>query len=162
MVWESFRCLLATRGWLSHAVYWGVASVWPLYHTGLIGGVLQRWLSFWKVLLSSRSNAGALSVTIGFLVTSLTKALLYNPVTEVYRQFLGLHGLVCALTCTVSTVGPNIDTCVPLQIMCNKLSLPQVNSYRVVETSQGWSVETGCIRVQILIVVAKAANNYVP
>ena len=24
----------------------------------------------------------------------------YNPVPEVYRQFLGLHGLVCALTCT--------------------------------------------------------------
>ena len=26
----------------------------------------------------------------------------YNPVSEVYRQFLGLHGLVCALTCTVN------------------------------------------------------------
>ncbi len=25
----------------------------------------------------------------------------YNPVLEVYIQFLGLHGLVCALTCTV-------------------------------------------------------------
>jgi hypothetical protein len=23
--------------------------VWPFYHKGLIGGVLQRWLSFWKV-----------------------------------------------------------------------------------------------------------------
>ena len=23
-------------------------SVWPSYHKGLIGGVLQRWLSFWK------------------------------------------------------------------------------------------------------------------
>jgi len=32
-----------------------------LYHTGLIGGVLQKWLSFWKVLLSPQSNAGALS-----------------------------------------------------------------------------------------------------
>ena len=29
----------------------------------------------------------------------------YNPVSEVHRQFLGLHGLVCALTCTV---GPYI------------------------------------------------------
>jgi hypothetical protein len=27
-----------------------VTSVWPLHHKGLIGGVLQRWLSFWKVL----------------------------------------------------------------------------------------------------------------
>ena len=25
--------------------YWGMASIWPLYHKGLIGGVLQRWLS---------------------------------------------------------------------------------------------------------------------
>ena len=31
---------------LSCAFYCGVASVWPLYHKGLIGG----WLSFWKVL----------------------------------------------------------------------------------------------------------------
>ena len=27
-----------------------MASVWPLYQRGLIGGVLRRWLSFWKVL----------------------------------------------------------------------------------------------------------------
>ena len=27
-----------------------MASVWPLYHKGLIGRVLERWLSFWKVL----------------------------------------------------------------------------------------------------------------
>ncbi|PIO27703.1 hypothetical protein AB205_0064720 [Aquarana catesbeiana] len=26
----------------------------------------------------------------------------YNPVSEVYRKFLGLYGLVCALTCTVN------------------------------------------------------------
>ncbi len=26
----------------------------------------------------------------------------YDPVSEFYRQFLGLHGLVCALTCTVN------------------------------------------------------------
>jgi hypothetical protein len=32
---------------MSCAFYLGVASVWPLYHKGLIGGVLQRWLSFW-------------------------------------------------------------------------------------------------------------------
>ena len=41
-----------TPSGLSFAFYWGVASVWPLYHKGLIGGVLQRWLSFWKVLPS--------------------------------------------------------------------------------------------------------------
>ena len=46
------------------------------YHKDLTSGVLQRWLSFWKVLTSPQRNSGALSVTIGFLVTSLTKALL--------------------------------------------------------------------------------------
>ena len=29
--------------------YKGVASVWPLYHTGLIVELLQRWLSFKKI-----------------------------------------------------------------------------------------------------------------
>jgi hypothetical protein len=33
-----------------------VSSVWPLYHKGLIVGVLQRWLSFWKVLPSPQRN----------------------------------------------------------------------------------------------------------
>ena len=47
MVREFFRCLLA--------------FVCPLYHKGLIGGVLQRWLSFWKVLPSPQRNSGALS-----------------------------------------------------------------------------------------------------
>ena len=44
---------------LSCAFYWEVASVWPLYHKGLIGGV--RWLSFWKVLPSPQRDSGALS-----------------------------------------------------------------------------------------------------
>ena len=46
---------------LSCAFYWGEASVWPLYHKGLIGGVLQWWLCFWKVLTSPQGNSGALS-----------------------------------------------------------------------------------------------------
>ena len=50
-----------TPSMLSCAFYWGVASVWPLYHKGLIGGVLQRWLSLWKVLPSPKRNSGALS-----------------------------------------------------------------------------------------------------
>ena len=38
-----------------------MASVWPLYHKGLIGGVLHRRLSFWNVLRSPQRNSGALS-----------------------------------------------------------------------------------------------------
>jgi hypothetical protein len=45
---------------LSCAFYWGVASVWPLYHKGLIGRVLQRWLSFCKFIPSPQLNSGAL------------------------------------------------------------------------------------------------------
>ncbi len=37
-----------------------------------------------------------------FSVTFLKSVPRYNSVSEVYRQFLGLHGLVCALTCTVN------------------------------------------------------------
>uniref|UniRef100_A0A4W5PYA2 Tyrosine-protein kinase n=1 Tax=Hucho hucho TaxID=62062 RepID=A0A4W5PYA2_9TELE len=66
-----------------------VASIWPLYHKGLIGGVLQRWLTFWKVLPSPQRNYGALSVTIGFLVNSLTKALLPRLLSLAGRPALG-------------------------------------------------------------------------
>ena len=67
-----------------------VSSVWPLYHTGLIGGVLQRGWSFWKVLLSSQYNAVALSEwPSGFLVTSLTKALLPRLLSLARRPAVG-------------------------------------------------------------------------
>ena len=56
----------------------------------------------------------------------------HNPVSELYGQFLRPHGLVFALL----TVGPYIDRCVPLQIMSNKLNLPQVDSNQDVEASQ--------------------------
>ena len=55
------RAFWQTPSRLSCAFYWGVASPWPLDHKGLIGGVLYRWLSFWKVLPSPQRNSGALS-----------------------------------------------------------------------------------------------------
>lgn len=58
MVWESFSCLFGKPQVCSF--------ISLVYHTGLIGGVLQNWLYFWKVLLSSQSNTGAL-----LLITSL-------------------------------------------------------------------------------------------
>ena len=73
MVCESLGAFWQTPSGLSCAFYRGVASVWPLYHKGLIGGVLQRWLAFWKVIQELWSYVRD---TIGFLVTSLTKALL--------------------------------------------------------------------------------------
>ena len=51
----------------------------------------------------------------------------------------------------LSTVGPYIERCVPFQIMSNQLNLPQVDSNQVVETSQGWSMETGCTWAQFWV-----------
>jgi hypothetical protein len=49
---------------------------WPLYHKGLIGGVLQGWLSSWKVLpFLTEELRHSVRGTIGFFVTFLTKAL---------------------------------------------------------------------------------------
>ena len=61
MVWESLGAFWPTPSGLSGAFYWGVASVWPIYHKGRICGVLQRWLPIWKFLPSSQRNSGALS-----------------------------------------------------------------------------------------------------
>ena len=61
MVWESLGAFWQTPSRLSCAFYWGVPSIWPLYHEGLIGGMLQRWLSFWKVLPPLQRNCRALS-----------------------------------------------------------------------------------------------------
>jgi hypothetical protein len=51
----------------------------------------------------------------------------------------------------LSTVGPYIGRFVPFQILSNQLNLPQVDSNQVVETSQGWSLETGCTRAQFWV-----------
>jgi hypothetical protein len=56
MVCESLVSFWQTPIWRSCALYWGVASVRPLYHKDLIGGVLQRCLSFWKILPSQQRN----------------------------------------------------------------------------------------------------------
>jgi len=53
----------------------------------------------------------------------------YNPVSEVYRQFLGLHVLVCALTCTVN-YGTFLYHDQSTQFTAGGL-------HRVVETSEG-------------------------
>ena len=68
MVWESLGAFWQTPSELSCAFYCRVASVWPLYHNGLISGVLQRWLSCWKLLPSPQRNSGSLSEWPSFLV----------------------------------------------------------------------------------------------
>ena len=69
LLWESFRCLLANKR-AAMCLYWGVASVWPLYKA-LIGGVLLKGSPIFTEELWS-----PVRVTIGFLVTSLTNNLI--------------------------------------------------------------------------------------
>ena len=87
-----------------------MASVWPLYQ-GLISGVLQRLLSFWKVLPSPRGTLERCQSdqqVLGHFPDqrpSPADCLVcprHNPVLELYGQFLRPHGLVFALTCTVN------------------------------------------------------------
>ncbi len=83
----------------------------------------------------------------------------YNPVSEVCRQFLGLHGLVCALTCTV-TCGTLYRQVFAFPIISNQLNLPQVDSNQVVEKSQDDQWKQVHLS-SILSVMAKAVNTYV-
>lgn len=89
MAWESFRCLLANSRRLSCAFYWEVASVWPLYHR-------SDWLSAAEIVfllegspLSTEKCWSSVRVTIGFLVTSLTKNLLPRSLSLARWSALG-------------------------------------------------------------------------
>jgi len=82
--------------------------------------VVPNFFHFWMM------EATVLSGT--FNATEIVPVPQYNPVSEVYIQFLGLHVLICALTCSLLlNFGPYIDRCVHFQ----------VDSNQVVETSQG-------------------------
>jgi hypothetical protein len=98
-----------------------VASVWPLYYKVLIGGVLQRWLSFWKVLL--QKCFGTLP-QISVSTQHCLGALLTIPSTSWLSFCSDMH---CQLWDLI---------CVPFQIMSSQLNFPQADSNQVVETSR--------------------------
>jgi len=54
---------------------------------------LARQPALWRILVVLQHS---------MLQKSFRSVPRYNPVSEVYRQFLELHGLVCALACTVN------------------------------------------------------------
>jgi len=75
----------------------------------------------------------------------------YNPVWAVYRQCLGPHGLVCALTCTVNCGTLYRWVCV-FQIMSNQL--PQFTTGGLQSSCRNTSrmmVETGYTWAQIWV-----------
>lgn len=71
------------------------------------------------------------------------------PVSEVYRQFLGLHGLVCAVTCTVSYVQSAEFTTGGLQIKLEK--------HQTDDRYRGNTIHLNLV----LSIMAKAINTYV-
>ena len=103
MVWETLGAFWQTTSELSCAFYWEVASVWALYHKGLIGGLLQRWLSFWKFLPSPQRNSGVLSEwTSGFWLPPWPRP--SPPIAQFgwpvsYRKSLGGHCVLGDLQC---------------------------------------------------------------
>ena len=167
--------------------------------------MLQRWLSFWKVLPSPQRNYGALSewpsgswsppwqnpfspnlsvwpgrpalgkvlVVANFFHLRMMEATVFLETFNDAGIFWYPSPDLCLdtnlsqsstdnsfnlmawflLWHALSTVGPYIDRCVPFQIMSNQLNLLQVESNQVVETSQGWSMETGCTwaKFQVLL-----------
>jgi hypothetical protein len=86
MVCESLGTFWQTPSGLSCAFYWGVVSFCPLYHKGLIGGVLQRWCLSGKF---SHLHRGTLELCQWFLVTSLKKALLPRLLSLAGQPALG-------------------------------------------------------------------------
>ena len=74
----------------------------------------------------------------------------HNPFSELYRQFLWPQGLVFALTCTVNCGTLYRPVCAfPNHVQ--SIEFTPVDSNQVVETSQGWSMETGCTWAQFRV-----------
>ena len=143
----------------------------PLYHKGLIGGVLQRWLSFWKVLPSPQKNSGALSEwwpkppppiaqfrwtassrkslggskLLPFKNDGVHCALGIFNISELYGQFLQPPGLVFALTCTV-----NYGTL--YRQVCAFPNHSQSIEFTTGGLQSSWMIkETGCTWAQFLV-----------
>ncbi len=152
-----------------------MASIWPLYHTGLISGLLQRWLLFWKVLLSPQRNAGALSEwPSGSWSPPWLRPFspwLLSLARTAWRVLVVLNFSIyewCSLGPSIQHhffLYPSPDLC--LDTILSRRStdnsldfmswfvlwnaLLQVDTNKVVETSQGWSVETGCTWTQFWV-----------
>ena len=103
-------------------------------------------MCLWSLYLWKVNLLGDLQCCRNVLVPFPRSVLRHNPVSELYGQLLRPYGLVFALTCTVNC--GTLYRQVPFQIMSNQFNLTQVDSNQVVETSQGWSMETGCNRAQ--------------
>ncbi len=87
-VWGSFMCFFANSKCVFMCLHWGEDWDWPRCHKAQIAGVLQWCLSFCRFLLSPHMIMNSSKVTIRFLVTTLTKAILYQLLSLARRPAL--------------------------------------------------------------------------
>ncbi len=89
-VWETFRCFSANSKCVFMCLHWGEDWVWPNCHESQIGGVLHVYfcpsVGFSHLHIWSSSST---RVTISFLVTTLTKALLHQLLSLARMPALG-------------------------------------------------------------------------
>jgi len=122
--------------------------------------VLCRW---WAELVSFKDDSQnwfSSDQRILFLYPSSDLCLKYNPVSAVYRQFLELHGLDCALTCIVNCGTLYRQVCAfPNHVQSTEFTTGGLqSSYRNVSRMiSGNRMHLS----SILRVMAKAANTYV-
>ena len=148
----------------------------PCFTVGMVLGYTRWWavpgfLQTWRLALAFQTSSiygwwrplcsmGPSMLQTFFCTLPQICAPRYNPVSEVYRQFLRLHGLVCALTCTVNCgtlyrqvwafpnhVHSTEFTTGGLQSSCRNISR-MISGYRMHRSS-------------ILSVMAKALNTWV-
>ena len=89
--------------------------------------------------------SGDLQCCRHFLVPFPRSVPQHNPVSELYGQFLQPHGLVFALTCTVNCGTLYRQVCAFLN------HVQSIEFNQVVETFQGWSMETWCSWAQFRV-----------
>ena len=111
-----------------------------------LGRVLVVQNFFHLRMMAAPVFLGDLQCCIHVLVPFPRSVPWHNPVSELYGQFLWPHGLVFALTCTVNCGTFYIDRCVCVCAFPNNAQSIYFNTggLQVVETSQGWSMGTGC------------------
>ncbi len=80
--------LFANSKCVFFCLHWGEDWVWPHRHKAQIGGVLQRCLSFCRFSYLHIWSLSSTRVTIGFFITTLTKALLYQLLSLARRPAL--------------------------------------------------------------------------
>ena len=155
IVSESFRCLFANT---KQAVGSPIEELWSSVRvnigflvTSLTKALLPRWLSSRMSLGGSKLlHIRMMEATVFLGIFNAAELFWYSSPYLCLKTILSLSSTDNSfdlmawflLWHALSTVGPYIDRCVAFQMMSNQFNFPQVDSHQVVETSEGWSMET--------------------